>query len=117
MSIIDDEEDKDNVVPMPQLSVISGGRDNTGNWLMGLQESSVFLCRHKKKQPGLDEDFILVQFHIKKKWNMAVWLHSNFPMHQSGDYIVHSLRFSQQHELVELLQDGEPDTLENKGEV
>ena len=62
----DDKEDKEaDIIPMPQLSIISGGRDSTGNWLMGLAEGSVFLCRHKKD----DKEFILVQFHIKKKWN------------------------------------------------
>ena len=109
MTIIEDDGKEAEVIPMPQphLSIITGGRDNTGNWLIGLKEGSVFLCRHKKD----DKEFILVQFHIKKKWNMAVWLHSNFPIHQSGDYFVHSLKFSQQHELVELQQDGEPDNL------
>lgn len=117
MSITEDnEEQKDaNVVPLvpkPKLSVITGGRDNTGNWLLNLKEGSVFLCRHKKD----DKEFILVQFHIKKKWSMAVWLHSNFPMHQSGDYFVHSLKFSQQHDLVELQQDGDDDGIRGQDE-
>jgi len=117
MTIIEDEEDPDKaeVLPHPKLSVISGGKDNTGNWLINLKEGSVFLCRHKKKLPTGDEDFILIQFHIKKKWAMAVWIHSNFPLHQAGDYFVHSLKFSQQHELIDLLQDGEPEIL-NEGE-
>ncbi len=112
MTIIDDDQDPDKeaeVISHPKLSIISGGKDNTGNWLINLKEGSVFLCRHKKKSPTGDEDFILIQFHIKKKWAMAVWIHSNFPMHQAGDYFVHSLKFSQQHELIDLLQDGEPD--------
>jgi len=117
MTIIDDTDlDKEaEVLPHPKLSVISGGKDNTGNWLINLKEGSVFLCRHKKKLPTGDEDFILIQFHIKKKWAMAVWIHSNFPVHQAGDYFVHSLKFSQQHELIDLLQDGEPEVL-NEGE-
>jgi len=110
-NIEDTEKEEGEVIPL-KLSLISGGKDNTGNWLMSLKESSVFLCRHKKDE----KDFILVQFHIKKKWGMAVWLHSNFPMHQTGDYFVHSLKFSQQHELVDLLQDGEPDEFRGEGE-
>lgn len=113
MTITEDDADKEaEVIPMPKLSVITGGRDNTGNWLMALKESTVFLCRHKKD----DKEFILVQFHVKKKWNMAVWLHSNFPMHQAGDYFVHSLKFSQQHELVDIQQDGEPDDFRGQDE-
>jgi hypothetical protein len=110
MTITEDDEPKEaKVVPLPKLSVITGGRDSTGNWLINLQEGSVFLCRLRGTSKDKDIDFILLQFHIKKKWQMGVWLHSNFPYNQAGDFIVHSLAFSQHHELVELLQDGEPE--------
>jgi hypothetical protein len=115
MTIIEDNPpDKEaEVIPIsPKLSMISGGKDNTGNWLMSLAEGSVFSCRHRKDE----KEFICVQFHIRKKWSMTVWLHSNFPMHQTGDYLVHSLRFSQQHDLVDLMQDGADDDIRRQDE-
>jgi hypothetical protein len=104
MSITNDEDKEEaEVIPHPKLSIISGGRDNTSNWLMSLKEGSVFFCRSNKDE----KDFTVLQFHIIRKWDMTVILHSNFPMNQEGDFPVHSLKFSQQHTMVDLIQDGE----------
>ena len=88
----------------PVLRIVPGGRDGDGNWLIGLNEGCVFLTR----ELGSDKTFLLLQFHIMKKWKRAVWLHRNFP-HANEDIFVDSLVFSNTFELIEIQEDGSPD--------
>lgn len=115
VSIIDTETEEEvkpeDPVAHPKLRSISGGKDNTGNWLLGLPVDTVFLSISKKNA----EEFILAQFHVMHKWTMGVHLHSNFPPQQTGDFFVHSLRFSQMNTLVDIQQLGEEDDIRGEG--
>jgi hypothetical protein len=87
------------------LRIVPGGKDGSGNWLIGLKEGTVFLTRPVKTDNKNILSFELLQFHIKMKWKRAVWLHRNFP-HANEDIFVDSIIFSQQFELIEIQQDG-----------
>lgn len=107
------EPETDKKEPKLKLQVYSGGKDGEGDWLMGLPKGSVFTCL-PTKDPS---DYMLAQFHVMNKWGRSsVYLMSNFPMHQQGEFLVHSTKFSQLHTLVDILQEGEGDVIRGESE-
>jgi hypothetical protein len=93
---------KANVIPFePKLALLTGGRGTgDGTWLMSLEEGAVFVSKQKKDISPLAE-----QWHVSIKWKKSVVLYSNFP-HKGEVYIlVDAKSFSEQNELIEILQE------------
>lgn len=100
------EDKKEDEIPSPKLRSITGGLGGDGDWLSGLEEKSVFTAMRKDSK-----DCEVWQLHLMKRWGKSVWLMCNFPCNQQGNFLFHSLKFSQTYDMVDLLQDGAPDGL------
>lgn len=104
-------EKKSEVLPFrqPELATITGGKDGEGNWLLGLEEGCVFVCRNKKEESPVGE-----QWHVSIKWKKSVVLYSNFPQRHEIYVLVIADKFSRQNELVEILQERRQEEVPNE---
>lgn len=90
---------KEEVTPVPKLSVITGGRGGEGNWLSKLKPGCIFLAKKKG-----DHEYLCYQFLLDWKGKRGALLSSNVPV--KAEVPVDMQAFSLGHELVEIQKEG-----------
>lgn len=95
--------DTPKVLKSPKLKLLQGGKGppttSGTNWLMELEEHTIFLCKRKG-----DLEFVAYQFTIDWKGDRGVLLSSNIPTRV--ELPVDSMGFSLTHELIEIQRKG-----------
>jgi len=97
------DEKKGEILPFnqPKLSILTGGKDGSSNWLSDMEEGSVFISRMRKEGTPICE-----QWHLSIKWEKSAVLLSNFPHRGDVTVLVNMQMFAEQNELIEILREG-----------